>query len=451
MVTSSDISLGSHILRFGTPRDQKYLLGDFRETYDQLVINATMVAHMPAAMASFVVQRAQKPYFIDPQIHAFQHDVANLESNSKSSKGEIRRSVTRLLEQYGEPANKIIMEERRPISPRDFGDARLRKEFTKRVVDYQLNALSEQTETSEDNKYYAFLKRKEIIANTGSRPSFVVAPYFYLKSNTLNTWMDLNLSFAEDARQIASENGIPVAVQIVIHKSLLESPQQIRTLVNSYSDIDANAFLVWIDSFHEQDGSEEALNGLLALAGGLKKKAPVVNLYSGFFSTLLVHIGILAGATHSLEYGESRAVEPVGGGPPVAKFYLPALHKRLAFRTAFRAVRSLGGFESTDAFHEKICACRRCMEIIASDPNSDFIAYGRTKQIKGRPYPTAETTDSSVRHYMWSKAREFAKDPDIPRLLEDLRIAASSLQMAIGTDDTEHCRIWADILSSIKK
>lgn len=85
---------GLHLVRYGTPADQKFLLGEFVKTYDQLVINANMVAHAPAALASFLLQRAKnKPYFIDPQTHAFQHDITLLESDSPAKEGELRRSV----------------------------------------------------------------------------------------------------------------------------------------------------------------------------------------------------------------------------------------------------------------------------------------------------------------------------------------------------------------------
>ena len=39
---------GFHLVRYGIAADQRFLLGDLLDTYDQLVINATIVAHMPA-------------------------------------------------------------------------------------------------------------------------------------------------------------------------------------------------------------------------------------------------------------------------------------------------------------------------------------------------------------------------------------------------------------------
>jgi hypothetical protein len=51
---------GLHWVRYGIAGDQKYLLGQFADTYDQLVVNANMVAHMPAAISQFLSQQLKK-------------------------------------------------------------------------------------------------------------------------------------------------------------------------------------------------------------------------------------------------------------------------------------------------------------------------------------------------------------------------------------------------------
>jgi hypothetical protein len=263
--------------------------------------------------------------------------------------------------------------------------------------------------------------------------------------------MEVNLACASDAQTFASEKKIPLAVQIVLSKNVLEDKDQMRSLIERYSRLDVAYFLVWIDSFPEEDSSETELLAYVELISELAKKAPVVNLYGGFFSVLLVLAGKLAGATHSLEYGESRPVVPVGGGIPVAKFYVPALHSRLAFRTALRAVRSLGGLKSVADFHSKVCNCSQCKQVIKQDPNVDFLAYGKTTLKSGKQFPTAETADNCVRHYMWYKAKEFSKGLELTSLLEKLRETSDSLMREVGFENTEHCRIWADTLSKVGK
>ncbi len=442
--------VGSHLVRYGSAKDQKYLVGEFLETYDQLVINANIVSHMPGAIASFILQRAKrKPYFIDPQTHAFQHDISHILSGSAASKGLIKRSYKKLLKGYGEPVENIVGDENKSILPSDFSDNKIRKAFCERVLKFQLETVTDQTESSDDSKYYEFLKEEEILGTESLRPSLLVAPYFCLQKSNYEEWLKVNLSCAKDAHAFASKKNIPLAVQIVLSKNLLENDDQILYLAREYGKLNAGCFLVWIDSFSEQKSSEEDLLAFMRLVSELGKKAPVVNLYAGFFSILLVHAGILAGATHSLEYGEHRPVVPVGGGIPVAKYYVPALHSRLAFRTALRAVRSLGGLESLEDFHSKVCDCKQCKQVITQNANEDFLAYGKTSVKNGRQFPTAETSDNCARHYMWSKMREFSGEVDLKQELEWLKDASDSLRRDVGVENTEHCRIWADTLSKV--
>jgi hypothetical protein len=76
--------VGPHLVRYGIAGDQKFLIVDLLETYDELVINARMVAHMAAGLALFITQRAHnKPYFIDPETHIFQHGMDYLVSTSE--------------------------------------------------------------------------------------------------------------------------------------------------------------------------------------------------------------------------------------------------------------------------------------------------------------------------------------------------------------------------------
>lgn len=442
--------VGRHIVRYGTPADQKYLLGDLLPTYDQLAINANMVAHIPGALASFVAQRARnKPYFIDPQTHAFQHDIIHLESSSTASQGEIKKSVRRLIDAYGAPIEDAVSQERRCVLPEDFSRVRLRRDFCKRVMNFQLKALADQAKSSETAKYYGFLEEKGIVEQAGFRPSFVIAPYFYMEGSTIEEWLELNLQFAEDAGSVVAKQNVPLAVQVVISQDVLCNPELRNRIVDTYSRINTDAFLVWVDSFSEQQSSESALQAFVELASGLKEKAPVVNLFGSFFSVLLLHSGILAGVVHGLEYGEDRSVKPVGGGIPVAKYYVPALHTRLSFRTALRAVRSLGGMTSVDDFFDKVCDCQQCKEVIKSNPDTDFIGYGRTKAIGAREYPLPDTKNNSVRHYMLCKSEEFAGGADIQDILEELQSTADNLRKELGTENTEHCRAWAHVLSRV--
>jgi len=450
MTESQEEIIGRHIVRYGTPADQKYLVGVFLDTYDQIVINANMMARISRALASFIMQRTRyKPFFIDPQTHAFQHDIVHLESSSVNSKGEIKKSFQNLLEWYGEPFSTAVSKERRFVVPEDFQDDKLRNDVCKRIINFQENILAGQADNSDVSKYYKFLQKKKLVGDINVKPSVIVAPYFCMQGNTFNKWLGINIECAKISKAITSEKGLPLAVQIVIDQEVLFDPAQIDGITQEYSKIKPDVFLVWVDNFSEQKSSEGALEKFASLVKKLSETSPVINLYGGYFSVLLIHTGILRGAVHSLEYGEERAVIPVGGGIPVAKYYLPALHSRLTFRTALRAVRALGGMESVDAFYERICACQQCKKVITKNPNEDFAAYGNTKVIRGRQYPLPQTKDNTVRHYMWSKANEYKEGLNIEQTIQQLRETANKLATVIGVENSEHCKIWADVLSKV--
>lgn len=444
---------GPHLVRYGIAADQKYLVDEFLETYDQLVINASMVAYMSAGLAFFITQRTKnKPYFIDPQTHAFQHGVEYLQSSSENSEGKIKKSIKVLIEGYGDPVKQII-DKNQSILPEDFENSKGRKGFCERVIKFQLETIAKKAQESENAEYWKFLKEKGIVADNSFKPSFVVAPYFYITGNTFSEWLKVNIDCAKDSKSIAENEKSALAVQIVISKDVLSNSEQIDELIKKYSTINKPAaFLIWIDSFSEQRASKEALKGFIKLAKGLRDSAPAINLYGGFFSVMLNHLGILAGVTHGLEYGEDRAVIPVGGGVPIAKFYLPTLHSRLLFRDAVRAVRQLDGMENIDKFHEQVCNCKLCQDVISKNPNEDFEKFGEEKPGRnGRQYPTPETKDNSVRHYMWCKQEEYKHKTNTPEILEQLKTSGERLKRVLGLENTEHCNKWAEVLSELDK
>lgn len=446
---------GPHLVRYGTAADQKFLVGPFVGTYDQLVINANMVAHMPSALATLVTQRAKKPFFIDPQTHAFQHPAGHLTS---AKTGEIRKSIRKLVEAYGDPVSGPVLRGESVI-PADFSDAAAVEAFCARVLDFQELTLKSEVEDSEDAKYYAFLAEEGALMQPFNtiRPSLLIAPYFYLSARTVTEWLPINIACAVQSIADGATRGLPVGVQIVLSQDVLRS-SSVESVLAAYLAVSPAYFLVWVDDLAEDDTSVEMLHAHVKFLRALGDVAPIVNLYGGYFSVALMHtrkLPRLVGVTHSLEYGESRSVVPVGGGVPVAKFYLPALHTRLVTRSAVRAIQTLDGFQSRDVYAERICACAECMEIIRDHPEADFAAYGETtkKVVRGRggtvtrEYPTTETKEHCVRHYMWAKAREYGETADIATTCAALRDSATRLRRRLG-DDVSHCVVWATVLES---
>jgi len=441
---------GPHLVRYGIAGDQKFLVGDLLGTYDELVINARMVAHMAAGLALFLTQRAHnKPHFIDPETHIFQHDFDYLLSTNQEGEARLKRSVDRLKEWYGNPIGEVIKKEQR-IIPDDFNEPRERHDFCQRVIDFQLNAINERVQESENIEYYKFLEEKGVVKSSSFAPTLVVAPYFCMDGNTFDDWIDINIKCAKDSKKIASERNIPMAIEIVVTQSVLFDPKKVKSLIEKYTEIEPAVFLIWVDAFSEHEVSEGLLNSFVTMLKELKASgSQVVNLYGSYFSVMLLHRGILDGVTHGLEYGEERPLVPVGGGIPTAKFYLPTLHLRLKREDAIRAVRALRGFKSVEDFHKFVCDCQQCKEAI-SNAQEDFGGYLRTKRVNTRDIPYPETKENSVRHYMFAKQREYA-DKNIDKALGRLREARRQLRKYIGAENTDHCEKWASVISGLVK
>lgn len=456
---------GLHLVRFGTAADQVYLLDEFANTFDQVVVNANTIAHMPAAMATFFAVRARKPFFIDPQTHAYQHELDHLLSTSKKSIGSIKRSWKNLLDSYGDPIARVVGEDaRRPVLPEDFDDADECMAFARRVVEFQASKLSDQFKSGPDADYVAYLAEVEGTTNL-VEPSVVVAPYFFLNTQFFDEWIDVNIRCLDFSRQALNDVDIdlPLAAQIVISQEVLLTPALRQRVIQEYAGTDSkpDALLLWIDRFSEHEKSTEALLAYVQLVSELSAGgASVVNLYGGYFSIAAARFGPLqgklVGVCHGLEYGETKPTVPISGGVPVAKFYIPAVHERLPPRVATRIIKALGGFTTAEAFHSAICDCPTCRDVITRNPEREFGEYTDTKvstfwrsgKRVSMDFPTARASDLCTRHYMWCKHREYTEAVELASTCDAFRRGFEVLKRSVALDYVGHCKTWPAVWSA---
>ena len=450
---------GLHLVRFGTAADQKFLLGKFLSSYDQIIINANILAHMPSAITSLLTVKAKnKPYFIDPQTHAFQHDLSFIQSDKT---GRIKKSINKLLQAYGEPLTKAIIEEGRPLTPKDFSQQEVIQGFSERVLGFQKRIISEEANESAAAKYYKFLqKEKGVKILDIFDPSILIAPYFFLENKGFNEWLEVNKRCAVASSGIALDMGIPLGMQVVVNQEVLMDTKKTEKIVEACKATPCDIILVWIDSFVEQEATQEELGCYVSFMKKLSSIKPVVNLYGSFFSVALARCNILkdlVGVSHGLGYGESRSVVPVGGGIPVAKFYFPNIHARLLFREALRAMRAVGGSKTMEGFHDKVCDCILCKKLISDDVESSFGFYGESKTISFKrnghqvstEYPLPETKDKTVEHYMWCKRNEYRYKKSANGFIEDLESAGKELRKVLNLSQISHCKEWANAFKEL--
>ncbi|MFW5891547.1 MAG: hypothetical protein ACOC1O_06385 [bacterium] len=421
-----------HILRYGTNADKKFI-DQNNQYYDLLAINGNMVAYTPGALAGFIrnnlLNESEKGFFIDPITHSFQHRLDKIKSYSKKEKKKtLKKSIENLIDYYGEPLilkikepeNSNDEEEKgRPVKPEDFRDHK--EEFCKNVIEFQLDVIKKKNNEKGFLKYFEGSEEQL----TDFEPDFVTPPYFYLNELTYKEWLKLNIDFAKIAKDEYQDKEI--YVQLVVSDDIFISTEMRNDIIKKYSSLDIEGVLIWIDDFNEHQASQSKLKIYLKLVKELNDNGlKILNLYGSFFSIILTSLAdqlgfSLAGVGHGMEYGEHRAVVPVGGGIPSSKYYFYPLHKRLKFEIAQELIKSYiidkssgNKKEAAKLYYDEICDCQKCKNIIGNNIDN-FFEFQSTEfyeyEVKGvkrqRSYADQETKANCLIHYLESKVNEF--------------------------------------------
>ena len=114
----------------------------------------------------------------------------------------------------------------------------------------------------------------------------------------MKEWLNVNLRCLEFTRVVLQKTGNkkPLAAQLVISQEVTLNANFRKRLVSAYCDSRAkpDVFLLWIDSFTEQELSIGELAGYVSLVEELASDGrAVVNLYGGFFSVAAARYGVL--------------------------------------------------------------------------------------------------------------------------------------------------------------
>ena len=446
-----------HILRYGTVAEKVHLEKAL-SAYDYLSINGNSAAYVASAIAKFIVEKffskPDKGFFIDPITYAFQNEIKLLKSKSKSTGEEkIKKSVEKLIENYGYPANKV--ESNQPITVDDFASPNTMQEFCTRILKFQYNLVYSHIEQNDLEKYFEYAVPGNKSSIPQFRPKFLIAPYFYIDKadSTFPKWLAINTDFIRMARVISNSecDGSKVFAQIVLSKQTLTDVDSVAAIIAAYQNVDCDGITIWVDDLNEHEASFEELSGFVRLLKGLSHK-PVYNMYGGYFSILLTHknIKLLAGVSHGLEYGESRKVYPVGGGIPVSKYYYLPIHQRLDFTKAYYLLAHTGAIDvtlpnwgSSEKYYNDICRCDKCKQIIKDEminfvefESKEFYEIHRKDQTLRRKKASSDTKENCLYHYLLCKKIEFLRveKQSLDNLLDDLR---SQEQTYISCDELQ--------------
>jgi hypothetical protein len=435
-----------HLMTFGTFNEQRYFVYPDKYSYQGVVFNANMVAHAPDGLGQFILEKTNNlPYLIDPMTHAFQHEVLHLTSLSKDKKRTIKTSIDKLSKSYGNPILEVVG--KRPLNPTDFKDEEIIMDFCHKCLEFQSNSLSKIMVDSDTNKKYLQHEIDDL------RPYALIAPYFYIDEINFEAWHKIQYALVVKSIELKKDNKLFALISL--SKGLIEDKEKIEIILNAYSKLDVNGYVVWVDNFDEHNASISELNSYLRFCSKLnpEKNKELINLHGSYFSILAAGTlgeNIFTGVVHGPEYGEYRSVIPVGGGIPFAKYYIPKLHQRVKYKIAQRLFSELGYLNSADEFYAHVCSCKECKDTIENDPDN-FIKFGNTVPIKinrktGESWVDYPTIDSKLRcllHYLERKNIEYnfaLKESD--EIFNDLNDGINQFKDILGDKGVSHLSKW---------
>ena len=107
-------------------------------------------------------------------------------------------------------------------------------------------------------------------------------------------------------------------------------------------------------------------------------------------------------------------------------------------------------------FHQNVCSCPECRETINRDI-SNFTLFGESSSkvvkrgytIVTMEFPTSETKERCLKHYLQIKASEykFSGNSSKNEILQDLSDGINQYEEVIGLDGISHLELWKRILS----
>lgn len=446
------------MLRYNTGTDKKAFV-QFKNIFDVVIFNATIVAHSGASVADLVSMHSHK-YIIDPQTHIFQQETKALSSDSKSPEKTIKQSILKYLHELPDSLSNIVINEKRPLTISDF-DGQI-SSLAERVYIFESKFVSKYIETKEYDKYLKF-------ADVNPSPKLIVAPYFMLKTSQSlfeqDGWLKLNKDALESMIQInaSKDSSFPIAAQLVLEKQVLLQEGFLSRIEKCYNIKGYEYIFLWIDDFNAfttQKDVNIAFSRLVELFNKIGKKPLMA--YGGYESIILcAHDSPhkLYGVAQSVGYGEYRPITPVGGGMPVNKYYFPPLHQRMKFDEAAFILSQHGFFDEQSPvnnklhamqYYNEICSCKTCKGIIQNDINNflryndskPFIMKTKTGSIE-RNRPTTDSLLIAALHFLSCKANEWrdASQVSFYQLQESLIKAYEKYK----PDEIESIETWCSI------
>ncbi len=456
--------MATHIYHYNTHAEKRFFLGpEHHELYDMIALNGNIVSHTTAGIAGFIAT-AGKDFYINPQTCAFQHATIHLKRDVSDKKigekprYEFKPSIIKLAtERLGGAFSDVISLDR-PIKPAVFlnNDGHIRDEaidaVCNKVGEFQLRTMIDELDE----------EAREFIGDYSNlQPKFLIAPYFYLSPHNWLEWLKINIACYQRTKSIFRE--LPIYLCLVVSKEVLHNHD---VIIDEISKVKPDGILLWIDELIEETLLESEIKKYIQFLQGLKQNTETIyNSHGGYLSNLLCHTQIgplLNGVGHAMNYGEHRPIIPIGGGIPMARFYLYSIHSRLRFGDAAGIITAKGWLDSTTKYRKNVCKCHQCKELIEEKGSVElaFDGYGqsnpvtiarRSGTIVALEYPTREARQAAIRHYLYNKAKEFddIHHKNFNELVGYLKNTYDEITLDLSEDYVSHLLTWHKVLSDI--
>lgn len=158
-------------------------------------------------------------------------------------------------------------------------------------------------------------------------PEFLVAPYLIIsESATLGANGQL-LSAAIKAKHKGERLYAVAAVDV----DYIEGDALRQSVVSQCAKPGVDGVLVWVTDFNENLEDSVQLNRLASFFAELKEALPgkeVINMFSGYYSTILAGRGFLSATVQGVGISEYKEPGATGGGG-VLRYYVPVAHQHV--------------------------------------------------------------------------------------------------------------------------
>lgn len=346
----------------------------------------------------------------------------------------------RLADSYFEEAVARVVG-RRAICPADIGWAqeqgsypgedlsRSFADFVQRTTDYQLNAV------------------KNALAASGLpdldvdiTPTFVLSPYFQIsEAGDLGVMKAIWSTFR---KVYPGENGAAVLLidQDVLSKSLDD-------IVSAIVGSQLKHVFFWIPTLKEEQAQSGSLHAVAELVVRLSNEGiGAINLYAGGFSTALLKFG-MEGIVNGPGYGTDRDVQPVRGGMPQAKYYLPQSHSRKDINDTLEIVSLWPEARSREGFLKTVCGCPICRDGIRQSFSDLVMYFGEAVRARNgnsdRYVSSRRALERCSYHFIFARLLEFTRvcESDKHSIVEQLHLDAKKCN-----GKADHVERWAQLL-----